>query len=274
MANNDEQNDDLNVRIVMKDDGRFKDGRSQSPNPLHSVKPSPREIAGQIANRAAGQNIFQRYLSEKSVNARLSTVRIYAQMAVKTGTVDRQEGPLIQTVKGFSRVGGLNVVDEQRAQTRMEMVTYAYKAQGRKQSTVVTRRSTKKRKPTLIDEDTAVALKQPRNESPQAYRNALLMCLLLDHSLRASEVALLKATDFDLGTGEMRFYRPKVKGTDHEWTTHKLTAATREVSSYLYGVALPPSPTGKRVADFSHDAAAEKRRGRPFVGRRVESGAD
>ncbi|MCP4428333.1 MAG: hypothetical protein GY803_27920, partial [Chloroflexi bacterium] len=57
-----------------------------------------------------------------SVNARLSTVRIYAQMAVKAGDVDRQEGLLIQTVKGFSRTGGLNV-DEQRAQTRMDIVT-------------------------------------------------------------------------------------------------------------------------------------------------------
>ena len=40
------------------------------------------------------------------------------------------------------------------------------------------------------------------------------MCLLLDHGLRASELALLKASDVDLKTGEMTFYRPKVKGTD------------------------------------------------------------
>lgn len=129
-------------------------------------------------------------------------------MAVKSGAVDRQEGLLIQTVKGFSRAGGLNV-DEQREQTRIEEVTYAYKESSRKQSTVVTRRSTKKCKPTLIDEETGTALKQPRNESPQGYRDALLICLLLDHGLRASKLALLKASDIDLKTGEMRFYRPK-----------------------------------------------------------------
>jgi integrase len=161
-------------------------------------------------------------------------------MAVKSGAVDRQEGLLIQTVKGFSRAGGLNV-DEQREQTRIEEVTYAYKEIGKKRSTVVTRRSTKKRKPTMIDEKTAVALKQPRNDSPQAYRDALLMCLLLDHGLRASELALLKAKDIDLAAGEMRFYRPKIKGTTHEWTTHQLTAETQAVSTYYVKSLYPPT---------------------------------
>ncbi len=301
MANNDTRNDDLNAQLVPKDDGRKTAVRSHSPNSLQPLEPSPLAIAGQIANRAAGQNIFQRYLSEKaantikrqardlelfaeylidariplqhgadfqndpnawhgvtwgivegfirwllhegyavsSVNARLSTVRIYAQMAVKAGAIDRQEGMLIQTVKGFSRSGGLNV-DEQREQTRIDKVTYAYRPTDRRRSVVVTRHSTKKHKPTLIDEETAVLLKQPRNESPQAYRDALLMCLLLDHGLRASELALLKAADFDLAAGEMCFYRPKVKGTDHEWTTHKLTAVTREVSSYYVKSLYPP----------------------------------
>lgn len=295
------ENDGPSNELVPQGDGRFQDGRTQSPNSLQSAKPSPLEIAGQIANRAAGQSIFQRYLSEKSantikrqardlelfaeylidahiplenganfqtnshawrgvtwgivegfthwllgegyavssVNARLSTVRIYAQMAVKAGAVERQEGLLIQTVTGFSRTGGLNV-DEQREQTRIAEVTYAYKERGKRRSTVVTRRSTKKRKPTLIDEETGTALKQPRNESPQGHRDALLMSLLLDHGLRASELALLKVSDLNLATGEMRFYRPKVKGTDHEWTTHKLTAETREVASYYIESLYPP----------------------------------
>ncbi len=297
MSENDDIRDDFSNQLVPQGDCR-----SQSPNSLQSARPSPLEIAGQIANRTAGQTIFQRYLSEKSVNtikrhtrdlelfaeylidvqipllhgadfqndpnawrgvtwgivegftqwllhegyavssvnARLSTVRIYAQMAVKAGAVDRQEGLLIQTVKGFSRAGGLNV-DEQREQTRMAEVTYAYKEKDRKQSTVVTRRSTKKRQSTLIDEETAVTLKQPRNDSPQAYRDALLLCLLLDHGLRASELALLKVHHIDLTTGEMRFYRPKVKGTAHEWTIHQLTAETRELSTYYIESLYPPA---------------------------------
>jgi len=262
---------------------------------------TPLEIAGQMANRVAGDAIFQRYLSEKSantikrhardlelfaeylldinleleggadfqtnprpwrgvtwgivegfaqwllregyaistVNARLSTVRAYAQLAVKAGAIDRQEGLLIQSVKGYSRQGGLNV-DEKRPQTRKTEVTYAYRPQGKPRSVVVTRRSTKKASPTLIDDELAAALKKPRNQSPQAWRDALLMCLLLDHGLRASELALLKAGDINLERGVLRFFRPKVKGTAHEWTTHKLTEETRAVAAHYLNALYPP----------------------------------
>ncbi|MCB8923869.1 MAG: site-specific integrase [Ardenticatenaceae bacterium] len=280
-------------------------GRTDNNQALQNSNASPLEIAGQIANRVAGQNIFQRYLSEKasntvkrhardlelfaeylldiglelehgadfqinpyawrgvtwgivegfvqwqlgegyaisSVNARLSTVKVYAQMAVKAEAIPREEGMLIQTVKGYSRANGQNV-DEKRAKTRVDEVTYAYKPESRRRTIVVTRRSTKKHKATLIDEDTAVSLKTPRNESPQAHRDALLMCLLLDHGLRASEVALLQVSNLDLENGKIRFHRPKVKGTDHEWTTHELTRQSLTIASYyiqsLYPPTLPP----------------------------------
>ncbi len=175
-----------------------------------------------------------------SINARLSTVRTYAQMAVKAGVITQQEGMLIQSVKGFSRQGGLNV-DEQRAKTRIDEVSYAYKTPGKKQSVVVTRSSTKKRKPARISEGVARSLKRPRNESPQGYRDALLMCLLLDHGLRASEASLLQAKDIDLAAGQLRFYRPKVKGTANEFTSHKLTPETRQVAS-VYLKELYPTP--------------------------------
>lgn len=272
-------------------------GRSLQPDYLSSL-----EIAGQVANRVAGQNIFQRYLSEKSrntikrhardlelfaeylveaqiplehgadfqtnpnawrgvtwgivegfvqwqlgegyaissVNARLSTVKVYAQMAIKAETISREEGMLIQTVRGFSRASGLNV-DEQRDQARIREVTYAYKPEGRRRSVVVTRRSTKKRKATLLPDEMLAVLKRPFNKSPQAYRDALLICLLLDHGLRASEAVLLKPGDIDLEIGEMRFYRPKVKGTEHEWTTHKLTEDTRNLADHYLNNLYPPA---------------------------------
>lgn len=179
-----------------------------------------------------------------SVNARLSTVKVYAQMAVKAEAIDRQEGMLIQSVKGFSRAGGHNV-DQQREQTRISEVSYAYKPDGKRRSVVVTRRSTKKRSATMLDEATAVFLKKPRNKSPQAHRDALLMCLLLDHGLRASEVALLTYASLDLRKGELRFYRPKVKGTAHEWTVHKMTGDLYNIAlTYarsLYPPALKPN---------------------------------
>lgn len=284
-------------QLVPQDDGRLHTKGASRPS-----RSSPLAIAGQIANRIAGQNIFQRYLSEKSantvkrhardlelfaeylidacipldngadfqtnphawngvtwgivegfvqwllhegyavssVNARLSTVRTYAQMAVKAGVIDPQDGMLIQSVKGFSRQGGINV-DEQRQQTRVKEVTYAYKPTGKKRSIVVNRRSTKKGRPTRIDDNLAHALKQVSNDAPQAHRDALLMCLLLDHGLRASELALLRVSNLDIAMGTIRFYRPKVKGTAHEWTTHKLTQATLSVASYYITALYPPA---------------------------------
>ena len=76
-------------------------------------------------------------------------------------------------------------------------------------------------------------------------RDALLICLLLDHGLRASELALLKARDLNLSKGTLHFFRPKVKGTVHEWTTHKLTPTAHDLAtSYLnthYSPALLPN---------------------------------
>ena len=252
---------------------------------------TPLEVAGQVANRVAGDYIFERYLSEKSVNtvkrhardltlfadylravgvtlpsdadfqhrpsswqgvtwglvegfvqwqlqqsyavtsvnARLSTVRTYAHLAVKAGVIERTEGVLIQSVKGYSRQGGLNV-DERREQTRKQVVSYSYTVAGQNRPIQVTRRSTKKRTPTLLSPADATALKTVRNSSQQAWRDALLACLLIDHGLRASEVALLKVGDVDLTGGTMRFFRPKVKGTQHEWTTHQLTKTTHEIA--------------------------------------------
>ncbi len=183
-----------------------------------------------------------------TVNARLSTIKVYAQMAVKAGCIPREEGMLIQSVKGFSRAGAINV-DAQREQTRIDEVTYAYKPDGQKQSLVVTRRSTKKRRPVPLTRADAEILRQVRNESPQAVRDSLLVCLLLDHGLRASELALLKASDIDLLRGTIHFYRPKVKGTAHEWTTHKLTATAHTLCQEYLSNQYPPTllPNGPLI---------------------------
>lgn len=186
------------------------------------------------------QWLLQEGYAIASINARLSTVRTYAQMAVKAGVVDRQEGMLIQSVKGFSRQGGLNV-DARRPQTRKKTASYDYKPEGRKRRVVVERRSTKKKQPTLLTDEMASQLKQVQNASPQAWRDALLMCLLLDHGLRASEVAILQVSDLNLVAGKLRFFRPKVKGTSQEWTTHKLTTHTHEVASYYIEQLYPPT---------------------------------
>ena len=39
----------------------------------------------------------------------------------------------------------------------------------------------------------------------------------------------------------MIFHRPKVRGTEHEWTTHRLTAVTHELASYYIQRLYPPT---------------------------------
>ena len=70
----------------------------------------------------------------------------------------------------------------------------------------------KKAEAVTIPEDIAHALKQQPNTG-QGRRDALIMCLLLDHGLRDSEIALLTRQNFELKRGEFTFYHPKVNRT-------------------------------------------------------------
>jgi integrase len=134
-----------------------------------------------------------------SVNARLSAVKAYAKLAFKAGILSIEEHALIRAVNGYSAKEGRRV-DERRDQTR---------------------RGYKKAAHVHLDPKQARALKR-QPDTPQGRRDALLMCLLLDHGLRVGEVARLQGTDFDLKAGEMRFFRPKVDKVQ----THQLSADT------------------------------------------------
>lgn len=151
--------------------------------------------------------LLQNGYSIASVNRALSSVRIYAELAAKAGVITADALAMIRTVKGLGRKQGIEV-DKQRSTTRT----------GHKKAQNVT-----------LTTDQAKALKlQP--DTPQGRRDALLMCLLLDHGLRVSEVGALSLPDFDLAKGTMTFYRPKVDLTQ----THKLTKATlKAVKAYI-----------------------------------------
>jgi len=85
----------------------------------------------------------------------------------------------------------------------------------------------------------AGALKHDQPLTPQGRRDTMLMCLLLDHGLRASEVAALTVGNIDLGAGEMRFYRVKVD----KWQTHKLSEDTwAALEAYIQADALAVGP--------------------------------
>lgn len=134
-----------------------------------------------------------------TINVRLSTVRSYAKLAASTGAVEPLELALIAQIKGYSYSEGQNV-DAQREQTR---------------------KGTKKAQPVLISAEQRALLKQ-QPDTPQGRRDALLMCLLLDHGLRCGEVADLTPQNLLLSEGLLTFRREKVKKVQK----HRLTADT------------------------------------------------
>jgi len=134
-----------------------------------------------------------------SVNVRLSSVKTYAGLAFKAGAIDATEHALIRQVNGYS-VKESRHLDRKRKTTRL----------GDKKAAAV-----------RLGPGQVIMLKE-QPDTPQGRRDALLMCLLLDHGLRCGEVAGLAVDDLDLETGVLRFYRPKVDKVQ----THTLTADT------------------------------------------------
>lgn len=143
-----------------------------------------------------------------TINRRLVTVKVYCKLAAQAGVLDVAEAALIRTVQGY---GGKDAqrVDERRDRTR---------------------RGAKKAQPVPLTAEQIVRLKTEHPDTPQGRRDALLMCLLLDHGLRVSEVALLTVDAFERdgqGCMMMRFYRPKVgKEQRHRLTPDTLRALT------------------------------------------------
>lgn len=134
-----------------------------------------------------------------SINARLSAIKTYSKLAMKAGYIDPESYTLIKTVNGYSSKEGKRIDDRRD----------------------ITRRGDKKAQSVKITPKEAKSLKQ-QPDTPQGRRDTLIMCLLLDHGLRVGELAGLTVGNFDLKSGELRFYRPKVDKTQ----THKMTADT------------------------------------------------
>lgn len=155
-----------------------------------------------------------------TVNVRLSTIRTYAKLAMRSGALGANEYLLIQAVQGYGGSEGKRI-DERRSQAG-----------------VPTRNGHKKATPVRISKEQAQALKnQP--DTPQGRRDAVIVCLLSDHGLRVSEVAALTVGNVNLSAGELHFYRPKVD----KWQTHGLGADTHDaLRAYLEKDALDVGP--------------------------------
>jgi integrase len=150
------------------------------------------------------QNRLQLGYAVSTVNFQLSTVKVYAGLAAQAGELPKTELPLIQSVKAIRHSEAVRL-DEKRAAVRV---------------------GSKKSSPTELTDGLAEALIDQRTDTPQGRRDRLLMCLLLRHGLRVSEIVRLKAEAFDLEKGVFRFYRPKVNKTQiHEMTEDTWSSA-------------------------------------------------
>lgn len=159
-----------------------------------------------------------------SVNRRLSTVKVYASLAAQAGEIETQALALINTVTGYSRKEAKRV-DQERPATRKRVVRVR-----QENGLVQDVRRTKKASPVSLTLEQADALKAQPDDMPKGRRDGLIMALLLDHGLRASELCELQVGDFDLKRGTFTFFREKVDKAQ----THRLQPAARQAAKKYF----------------------------------------
>ncbi|NTU78425.1 MAG: site-specific integrase [Chloroflexales bacterium] len=169
-----------------------------------------------------------------TLNRTLATVRSYVRLAAQAGAVPAEQATLIAAVKGYGRKQGRNL-DADRP---------------------VSRRGVKKAQAVALSLAHARALKDQPTDTPQGRRDALLICLLLDHGLRVGEIAALTVGAISLDAGTLTFYHEKVDLTQ----THLLTPTTlRAALAYLSNelaeaISSAPLLRGSRKSGALHGA--------------------
>jgi len=148
---------------------------------------------------------FQKWMLQRgdaigSINTRVTTVRKYAELAFMAGALTEQQYRTIHAVHNIRKKAAINI-DKERPKRRM---------------------NTRKEQAPRLSKADRRRLKDDHADNDQGARDELLMCLLLDHGLRVSEIVDLAVGNIDLASGTMTFYRQKVQLT----TTHRLSADT------------------------------------------------
>ena len=139
-----------------------------------------------------------------TINVRLATLKAYCHLAYEVGILDIDTHTHIQGVKGIQRKQARNI------DARRPVYRVGYK----------------KAQAVEIPIELLSALKHPATGF-LAKRDALLMCLLLDHGLRVGEIAILKRNAIALRSRLLTFYRPKVDEPQTDRMTDDTLAAAR-----------------------------------------------
>src|SRR5512145_486102 len=138
-------------------------------------------------------------------------MKTYARLAFQAGALTAEAHALIRAVQGYSQREKRRL-DQQRPKQRVGL---------------------KKESPVAITPEQARQLKTAHDDSPQGKRDALLMCLLLDHGLRVGEVAGLQFSALYVEAGMLRFFRPKVGKTQVHQLSRDTLAAARAYAPLL-----------------------------------------
>lgn len=154
-----------------------------------------------------------------TVNRTLSTIRTYAQLAQHCIPAD--ELAAIERIHGY-KLGDAKNINQKRIDEG-----------------VATRKpEAKKRTPTAISKVHIKALIDDHPDTPQGYRDRLLMALLLYMGMRVSEVVLLEWERIDAHAKTLTFYRPKVS----LWQTHNMPEVVFN-ALVSYAVYIPKTST-------------------------------
>jgi len=152
-----------------------------------------------------------------TVNVRIGVVRKYTSLACDAGTITVEEHALIQKLaKPISPNEAINI-DNERAVIR----------KGYKKAVAV---------PFTSEEVNLLISEHP--DTPIGARDAFLMALLFRMILRCGEVAKLSLENYNRRTGELKFYRPKVKIT----TNLKLPPDIKALADKYFAVCKPDDP--------------------------------
>jgi integrase len=166
--------------------------------------------------------------SINSVNNRLASIRVYVRLAAKAGTVSPAEHALIREVRGYGQTEGKRI-DEKRPCTRI---------------------GHKKEEAIVLTAQQARQFKNSHPPTPQGIRDRLMICLLLDLGLRASELASLSVSDF-VKPGNVVVYRQKTDTTDRMALSADIRRALADYEPYLRqsGILLRGSRKGGKLTD-------------------------
>lgn len=144
---------------------------------------------------------FRTWMFEKegyaleTINGTLSTVRVFAALAVEARILPPEELVRIRTVKGY----------------RGEQARIDAQARG------LPRRGHKKAEETLLTEEEREALfRVPDRKTPQGWRDLVLLLLLYDLGIRPNELVSARLCDLDVMRGLLRVFRHKTDGNE-QW---------------------------------------------------------